>query len=261
MVRLLLIVFVAAFGISAACMAAAFAMGPVRTWDFEWRNGRAPLPFKAYPAGSTDTRDFTWSGSDSLELSGAVDVEYRQAPETKLTASGAPELLDRLRVERDEIGFTNGCFEYSFEFERGKTQTNQSSGSGGDCLRLAPGQRVKITVTGPAIRSFEVAGASRLTLIGYDQDRLELDVSGASEVMASGRTRRLDVEMSGASQARLGDLRVEALEAALSGASVATLTPSQSADVRLSGASTATLTTRPAQISSRVTGASNLRQP
>lgn len=243
MIRALVIVAVAGFLMAVGCISAAVAIGgPVAiarsgwTWDWDiddghppWRGGR-----HREALGAQSQRDFPWSGG-KLEVNAPAEVEYVQAPgPARLTIRGPASLLDRVRVESGRIS-------------------------------LAPGGRawrgLEIRLTAPDVKSFELNGASRLSITGYKQDELVLEASGHSEIEAAGETKSVRLSVSGAGEADLSGLKTEGADIEISGAGQATAGPTEWARVDISGVGDVNLLTRPRQLQTDISGAGRIRTP
>src|SRR4029079_7866455 len=74
------------------------------------------------------------------------------------------------------------------------------------------GARLDLTLPGRSFRAFSIAGSGDVDLAGIDQPSLELNVMGAGDVKAEGRTPRLEVNLMGSGDADLRALLVEDAE-------------------------------------------------
>lgn len=122
---------------------------------------------------------------------------------------------------------------------------------------LRGNSKLNAYITTKSISEFEMSGASRLTLENewivqtgtielsgasdftgeISADRLELDLAGASETNIYGSVGSMYANMSGSSDVRDYDLKVERLNIEMSGASKAYLSVSELIDIEASGAS------------------------
>lgn len=122
--------------------------------------------------------------------------------------------------------------------------------------RLKSDQRLLIRVTSPAIERVETSGASSVSLSNPSREKLEIDMSGASKVTASGQTSALKADMSGASKLFAFELEASGAEIDGSGASRAEVNAGRSLVSSLSGASRVVYAGSPSEIRSDVSGAS-----
>jgi hypothetical protein len=96
---------------------------------------------------------------------------------------------------------------------------------------------------------------------GIDSDAVALGASGASRIEASGRGKRLDLEVSGASTVKAADLPAESAEAEVSGASHAEVRAAESVRGSVSGASHLRALGGPKTRSVTTSGASQVQYP
>lgn len=96
---------------------------------------------------------------------------------------------------------------------------------------------VRVTVSLPALKDVDISGASKATVAGINNDKLSIDISGASDVKIEGTARDVEIDLSGASNLRAGGLYTQIANMDLSGASRAEINVASSLDVDASGAS------------------------
>jgi hypothetical protein len=146
--------------------------------------------------------------------------------------------------------------------------------------RGAPRQEgeVRVTIQLPALERLGLSGASRaavtgltgsadLDLSGASQARLldvkgqtlKLDTSGASVVEATGSVAELNADISGASQARIKALAVKSARVDVSGASTLEITGQDSITGDASGASKVRVWGKPARLAVDTSGASSVK--
>jgi hypothetical protein len=250
MIRALVIVAVAGFLTSVACITAAIAIGGPdaiarSAWSWDWsedwgeHRGWGPHHFgfwrrEAREAGPQANRDFPWSG-DRLEVNAPAQIDYVQASgPAKLTISGPRAALDRVRVEAGRISLLPG-----------------------------PGgwNELHVTLSAPDVSRFELNGADRLNITGYNQDKLALSASGHAEIRAAGQAHSVTLSLSGAGAADLAELKTARADIDISGAGAATVAPTDWARVQISGMGDVNLLTRPKQLESHVSGAGRVRLP
>lgn len=249
MIRTLAMIAIAGFVLSIASFSAALAIGGPealmdaawsRGWSWSdggwgWRDhhhrGRQDLVRGDGPEGS---RELAWTGGDSLEIEVPAEVTYSQAPGPgRLVISGPQDMVrdlaldgGRLHLEGSHLGF---------------------------------GQ-LKVTMTAPDVRRFDVSGSGRLDIANYRQDRLEIDLSGSGEVTAHGQARAVNVDISGSGSADLGDVKAETAEVQVSGSGTATVAPTRRAKLDVAGSGGVTLKSRPDQLESEVSGSGHIHQ-
>lgn len=179
--------------------------------------------------GAEVTRDLPWTGGESLHISVPASITYTQGPQVRFTVSGPKSVIDSLHLDDGSLGRTGGM----------------GWGHSGD---------LNITVTSPNTHDFHLSGAQDLTLKQYDQDSLELHMSGAGDVEGEGHAKRLEAHISGAGDLDLKKLPVDDAVVSISGAGDATLDPKVSADIDISGAGHVTLKTKPPTLHQHIAG-------
>jgi len=127
-----------------------------------------------------------------------------------------------------------------------------------DRLVTAGASRVMLdpTLTSPALH-LNIAGTSAITgpvMVG----RVQATVSGAGTLALSGNVTQLSFSAAGASQLPLADLTVRYLDAALSGASHATVTVTDTLAVQAAGASVLRYRGNPSVTRSQTSGMSSI---
>jgi hypothetical protein len=234
-----------------------------------------PAPARA---ASNVTRTLAWNGGDRLWVGVDADVRYVQGPDNKVVITGPREAVDRIDVRQGFIGYgPRGWWGWWGPWRWWDWRSSS----------------VRIVVTAPHLESAAVSGSGRLDLGRLSQDRLDLALSGSSEVTASGAVRSLNVMVSGSGGVRLDGLKASDMRASLSGsgwvsasgacqslrlsisgsggadmtrlaaddvnASIfgsgsARIAPKRSADLHIAGSGSVVLAAEPARLSSQVFG-------
>lgn len=245
MIRALVIVAVAGFLMSVACITGAIAIGGPEAiarsaWSWNWGGwGDGHHHFGVWrhesgQSGPQAQRDFPWSG-DRLEVNAPAEIDYAQASgPAKLTISGPREALDQVRVDGGRITLAPGAYRWA---------------------------ELHITLSAPDVTRFELNGANRLTIANYKQDQLFLDASGHADIRAQGETKSVSLNVSGAGDADLSELKTSRADIDISGAGAATVAPKDAARVQISGMGDVKLLTRPKQLETHVSGAGHISQP
>lgn len=120
-----------------------------------------------------------------------------------------------------------------------------------NCLTIRPSESINpqtplvMKLTAPSIKSLRVSGAATCLITDLDASELALDVSGAATIEAEGRVRRLSVDMSGASDAKAFNLKVEDAAVTISGAGAAEIHAEKTLTANISGAGVVTYTGDP----------------
>lgn len=255
MIRTLVLVAIVGFVLSIGCIAAAFAIagGPfgIRDWmmvhssEWDWdshdrhhgrhHRERDRLTFNDdVDSGASVTRDFTWPGGDRLQVDAPADIVFTQGPTAKLTIQGPPSMVDHLSVRDGRIFLDDEVYE---------------------------GRRLKIVMTAPKIRRFDLSGSQNLVVEDYAQDRLALDISGDARVSAKGRAPLVVLDIAGSGDADLADLVMDDAQIDISGSGTAKLGPKKSARVDVSGDGEVTLTAKPVKLTTDISGSGRVTQP
>jgi hypothetical protein len=184
--------------------------------------------------GPAETRQLAWSGGQALDIEVPADVRFTQAPgPAKLTISGPKGTVEQLRLSGSELDFDQ---------------------------KPANAQQVTITMTAPDVRRFTLDGDGALSIAGFDQDKLELELNGDNQATVQGRARAVELEIAGDGKADLAALAVEQAEVRIEGSGHATVAPSLKADLEISGDGEIDLTTHPADMHSDVSGSGRIVQ-
>jgi hypothetical protein len=186
-------------------------------------------------AQGPDSRSWTWDGGDRLEVDLPASVRLTPGPSPKIIVHGPQNLIDR-------VAFANGRL---------------TSNRGG----IHSHRKMDIEVQGVSLKEIDVSGVAQVNLGHLDQDRMEVSISGAGDVVGDGHVGKLEVDISGAGDARLGKLAADDAEIHLSGAGNAEIAPSQSADVHISGVGGVQLATKPKTLTSHISGLGSVDGP
>ena len=93
-----------------------------------------------------------------------------------------------------------------------------------------------VHISVPNLSAVSLSGASHARVQGARGDKLALDVSGSGAVTASGATREVAVEVSGAGKVDARELQAEAARIEVSGAGEVDVRAAKTLDVEISGA-------------------------
>jgi hypothetical protein len=247
MIRVLFMIAIAGFVLSVASLSAAVALGGPDIvakggWkiagdnDWNWGDRRDHDGDRSDRWGDDATRTLEWSGSDQLDLDLAADVRYVQAdgPPT-VTITGPARLIDHVIVVGDTIKYQ----------DRGHS-THRT--------------KLDIVVRAPNISTFDISGSNNLTIEGYRQPKLNLNVSGSADITAAGQTDEVSLDLSGSGDADLGALKTKGAEVDISGSADATIAPTEWADLDISGRGDIRLLTRPGKLETDVSGSGQIHQ-
>jgi len=239
MIRNLFVIACASLVLAALCLGGAAMLGGPHFFRHLHDNWRVRLhdgePIRHIEiddggaGGAAVTRDLAWGGGDALDVDVPADVQYTQAPgPAKLTISGPKDLVDRV------------------ELAGGRLQYNDET--------WADGGKLTVVMSAPDVRHFSIAGDASLAIAAYDQDDLDVDVSGHGDVTAKGKARATRIDISGDGDVNLGALAVDRAEADISGSGRAEIAPASAADLHISGSGEVDLLTHPGKLNSDVSG-------
>jgi hypothetical protein len=181
------------------------------------------------------TRSLPWTdNSGKIELSLPATVNWTPGSGSSVTINGPAGAAGRVQIQGDKLSI--------------------------DCMPKDLGV-LTITLPGQAFSHYAIDKMGQLHLIGLDQPELDLDISGAATVEATGVVPLTRLDVSGAADINLSSLITQELHADLSGASNLTANPAQVADISLSGVGNVTLLTRPRHYHATISGIGHVNLP
>jgi hypothetical protein len=225
MTRILLAIAGLGLIVCIACFAGASALGGFSS-DWHWRShdGHSVVGHDYIPDRTAETREIAWTGADALDVDTDADVAFTQAPgPAKLTVSGPKDAVDSVRLE-------------------------------GSHLRSDDGDKITVTLSAPNVRSFSLNGDGSISIAKYDQDDLNLALSGEGHINADGKAKTVKVSISGDGDADLARLATKAANVSIQGDGHATIAPTDQADLNISGDGKIDLLSHPANVRSQVSG-------
>lgn len=242
MTRPLLLTAACGYAVALVCLIGAFSLGGGGWVPWAWsqdghgdwnmdgwgghRGGRA-----IDGGGPRTERILAWAGDDELHIHVPGRITYTQGPEAGIKVIGPKGAVEHLVMSGDTL-----------KFDR----------------RVRTRDDLQIAITAPSVSKFGLKGAQELTIVGYAQDRLELQVAGAAEVKATGRAREVEIHSAGASEIDLGDVVTDTAEIHIAGVGEAILSPKITADINIAGAGEVTLTTNPPNLDTHIVGPGRL---
>ncbi len=244
MIRTLILIAAVSFVLAVGCIAGAAASigGPFWIDDtgtihrIDWRDWhtRHGSDARSPDGGGASQRELTWPGGHRLYVDVPADVTYTQGAQPKLTISGPKDLVDRISVQ-------DGVIE-AHDFDDDDA-------------------RLKITLTAPDVQSFKLSGDETLTISAYDQDQLDVDISGSGKATAQGRAKQADLHISGDGDADFSDLKLDAAHVDVSGSGDTTLAPTALAQIDISGSGNVRLLKAPKSEKINISGSGRVDQP
>lgn len=247
MTRNLVLIAAASFVLAVACLSGAAALGwhgmahhhwgPwARNWNIHVRDDDGKDVWigdhREVADGAQTTREIAWNGGDRLDLDIGADVTFTQAPgPAKLTISGPSEAVQAVELSGSHLQF--------------KDDVDVSS-------------PLTVTMSAPNVHAFAINGSGDLAINGYDQDELDLAVTGSGNVTAKGKARALKLDISGSGDVDAGGLAADSADADISGSGKAAIAPASAADLRISGDGEIDLMTHPTKVTSDVSGSGRI---
>jgi hypothetical protein len=199
------------------------------------------ISFISYPLRANEVRQFKLTGFRGVEIGSAFEVHIKKSATHTVTAEGESEDIDNLQFDIDkgvlEVYFKNTGRSWSFK---------------------PSSHKVVLHIGLPDLKEAEFTGAAKVTLSGFtneediklyfsgaskgiiediDVSKLSIELSGASKVMASGKTLKLNINASGASSVQAFPLVARDADIDLSGACKAEVSVKNTLRVDASGAS------------------------
>jgi len=238
MIRVLTLVAGVSLVVCLACFAGMSVVGGPElfhgTWAHNWRvhDGSVTFDNNFTPdfdgGGPQETRTLAWTGATSLNVEIPADVQFTQAPGPgKLVITGPKGTVDQIELN-------GGKLDYVREPD--------------------DAQKVTVVMTAPNVTRFALDGEGSIGIAAYDQDQLELDLSGDGRLSAAGKAHKLKLSISGDGGADLAKLAAEDADVSIDGDGHATIAPTISANLNISGDGEINLASHPASVRSDVSG-------
>ena len=165
-------------------------------------------------SGSGETETRTVEEFHSVEVAGGVELEVTVGEATSFEITAQPNLLPILSSDvTDGLLRVRGTESYT------ATET------------------VVVRVTTPTLHGLVLSGGSRGTVTGVDAERLEIELTGGSQLTASGTADAVAVLASGGSRANLVELEAATASVDLTGGGRAELTATERVTGQASGGS------------------------
>ena len=184
--------------------------------------------------GSGGERSWAVRDFDRVALGGAGDVDVKVGPTFSVIATGTPEALDKIVVERDgsslKLGRKRGMNwsktdKVSFRVTMPRIVGADIGGSGSIVIDRVPGGSF----------SGNIGGSGRLDVRGMAVDTAEFAIGGSGDVTAAGQARKVEVSIGGSGQVRAQPLRAETGEITIAGAGNVNATIARTAEVTIMG--------------------------
>ncbi len=263
MIRNLTIVAVASFVLALGCFAGAFALGGPKLlqhgWTFpsDWNiqisddddNIHIGPARGHHEDEETASRQLAWSGANALQVDVPAQVIFTQAAAGaggSVKVTGPKRLVDRVVVENGRVAL------------RDSDGSVFVTGHGVHVSRDS--DDLSIEIVAPSVRSFTLNGSGDLYLKAYDQPDIVLEINGSGNVEAEGKTRKVDLQVSGSGEADLRSLDMGDAKIAVAGSGEVHAAPHGAAEIDLAGSGDVYLTSKPTTLTSNVAGSGEVHQ-
>jgi len=263
MIRTLLIITGASLVLCIAALSGAAALGANdlarHGWEWTFRDGGEShtVSFAGPEEDSTNvTRDLAWGGGDRLQVDAPADVVFTQGTEVEVRATGPQSLVERLRFVNGRLTLDDLPLDSdgAQRVRQGRVSVRWNSRTYG------PSNPLRVFITAPSVRSFELNSGTDLSIRDYNQPTLALRVNGAGDIVAAGQTEAVTVELSGSGEVDLTALRTTDATVDLNGSGDVRVGPTGSARIDISGSGDVNLTRRPASLQQSVSGSGEISQ-
>jgi len=252
MIRVLIMIAVVGFVLSLGSLSAAVAIGGPDAFTrggWHWAEGGSwkgkhlgwdddDGSIQQRDLGPQATRTLPWSGASRLDVDLAADIQYIQsAGPSSVVITGPEKAVNDVVISGDSLRYEHGA-------RHGR--------------RGYP--TLTVVIRAPSISDFDLSGRNTLSIEGYNQPRLSIDVSGSAEVTATGTADEVTLDLSGAGDANLGALKSKSARVEVSGSADAIIAPSESAQLEISGSGDVRLLTNPKSLETEISGAGRVTQ-
>lgn len=258
MIRKLFIIAGAGFILSLVCLAgtAVLVRDDLKGEGFTFTNREMDGPWHISRSVKTSpqpqiTKTLEFKPADLLGIDVPAEVSFTQGPAPSLMISGSKDLVERVRYSEGRLYLTPGdkvANSFNLKLNGNKIEANQVGGL------------LKITVTAPAIKRFDITGAGDLKINAYDQPELSLNISGAGKIEAEGRTKSLRLDISGVGNADLEGLEATDADVHISGMGDADIAATGAVKTDISGTGNIRLVKRPTSLEKRVSGLGTIKE-
>ena len=249
MIRTLLIITGASLVLCIAALGGAAALGGNDlarhgwSWTFpeDMVHREETVTFKRASNGPRVTRTLAWDGSERLDIDVSADVTYVQGDEASVKVVGPRDQVEGLRLNGGRLTFDD-------------------DNANVVVFGWRDSDRLQITVTAPSVRAFNLSSSGDLLIRDYDQPSLFVAIDGSGEVVATGQTEAVELDISGSGEADFSGLQTRDADVEISGSGEALVGPTGAARIAISGSGDVDLTRRPATLNQSISGSGDIRQ-
>lgn len=117
---------------------------------------------------------------------------------------------------------------------------------------------IVVTVSSPKINSLIINGSSDIELSAINTTSLQLILNGAVDLLATGTTSKLDIQLIGAGDAKLKSLITQEADVSLEGSGDIQLTVTKKLNAHISGAGDIIFFGHPSKVNKQISGAGDI---
>ncbi|OGN43152.1 MAG: hypothetical protein A2623_11590 [Caulobacterales bacterium RIFCSPHIGHO2_01_FULL_70_19] len=251
MIRNLLIITGVGLLLAVVGIGGALALGGRDLARHEWtwvvtddRAGDSDFRFQRGRVGPDVTRTLAWDGGERLSVDMPAEVTFVQGDEAGVHITGPQTVVGRVRLEDGRLTLDD-----DEDVERGYIRWNANG------IRVwSETEALRVTVTAPDVRAFELVGSGDLSIRDYDQPAMELTLHGSGDIDARGRTDLLGLTVNGSGDVDLDQLIATDAVITVRGSGDVIAGPTGAVRVDVGGSGDVTLTRRPDRLNQTVDG-------
>ncbi len=185
--------------------------------------------------GIAKTENRNVSVFSAIEVDGAFNVYVECSKKQKLEISGDSNILPHIVTKiRGNI----------LQITTSKT--------------ICPKKLLEVRVSAENIDKVTVSGAVDLSIKGVDNNKLDLEINGAGDIEASGKTKNFRVDVSGSGDLKAKELKAENVEVSVNGAGNAVIYASKKLKAEINGAGDIIYFGNPRDVTQAVSGAGDI---
>ncbi len=185
--------------------------------------------------GIAKTENRNVSAFSNVEVDGAFNVYVECRKKQKLEVSGDSNILPHIitRIKGNTLQITTS-----------KT--------------ICPKKLLEVRVSADNIEKVTASGAVDLSISGVDNNKLDLEIDGAGDIKASGKTKNFRVDVSGSGDLKAKDLKAENVEVSINGAGNAVVNASKKLKAEINGAGDIVYYGNPKDVIQEISGAGDI---
>ncbi|MFO7666619.1 MAG: head GIN domain-containing protein [Desulfobacterales bacterium] len=171
----------------------------------------------------------------SVEVDGAFNVYIECRKKQNLELSGDSNILPHIitRVKGNTLQITTS-----------KT--------------ICPKTLLEVRISADNIEKAIVSGAVDLSISGVDNNNLDIDVDGAGDIKAAGKTKNFKINLSGSGDVKAKELKAENVEVLVNGAGNAVVYASRKLKAEINGAGDISYYGNPKDVTEDISGAGDI---